>query len=177
MNCDDTHMRFSHDYSRSEHQRCSFSKNPVIPTFHKPLRHRPRISRRATLPTTLLLVRRRANTTREERTVHSQSTAWKPLGARRYSALLIHISIGTVYCWSVFKQLMLDQMHVAPGIVEWGFSLAIFFLGMLAAFLGPFVKRTSRNRPDLDGLLRLRIRRHRSQHRGGMASACSSSMA
>lgn len=33
-------------------------------------------------------------------------------------ALLIHISIGTVYCWSVFKQLIADQMHVAPGIVE-----------------------------------------------------------
>ena len=93
-------------------------------------------------------------------------------------ALLIHISIGTVYCWSVFKQLIADQMHVAPGIVEWGFSLAIFFLGMSAAFLGPFVEKDIRNRPDLDGLLRLRIRRHRSQHRGGMAPpACSSSMA
>ena len=56
-------------------------------------------------------------------------------------ALLIHISIGTVYCWSVFKQLIADQMHVAPGIVEWGFSLAIFFLGMSAAFLGPFVEK------------------------------------
>ena len=32
-------------------------------------------------------------------------------------ALLTHISIGTVYCWSVFKQLIADQMHVAPGIV------------------------------------------------------------
>lgn len=56
-------------------------------------------------------------------------------------ALLIHVSIGTVYCWSVFKQLIADQMHVAPGIVEWGFSLAIFFLGMSAAFLGPFVEK------------------------------------
>lgn len=56
-------------------------------------------------------------------------------------ALLIHISIGTVYCWSVFKQLIADQMHVAPGVVEWGFSLAIFFLGMSAAFLGPFVEK------------------------------------
>ena len=40
-------------------------------------------------------------------------------------ALLIHISIGTVYCWSVFKQLIADQMHVAPGIVEWGFGLRV----------------------------------------------------
>ena len=34
-------------------------------------------------------------------------------------ALLIHISIGTLYCWSVFKQLIADQMHVVPGVVEW----------------------------------------------------------
>lgn len=56
-------------------------------------------------------------------------------------ALLLHVSIGTVYCWSVFKQLIAEQMHVAPGIIEWGFSLAIFFLGMSAAFLGPMVEK------------------------------------
>jgi OFA family oxalate/formate antiporter-like MFS transporter len=56
-------------------------------------------------------------------------------------ALLIHVSIGTVYCWSVFKQLIADRMHVASGTVEWGFSLAIFFLGMSAAFLGPMVEK------------------------------------
>lgn len=51
-------------------------------------------------------------------------------------ALLIHIPIGTVYCWSVFKQLIADQLHASPASVEWGFSLAIFFLGMSAAFAG-----------------------------------------
>lgn len=56
-------------------------------------------------------------------------------------ALLIHVSIGTVYCWSVFKQLIADQLGAAPATVEWGFSLAIFFLGMSAAFLGPMVER------------------------------------
>ncbi|KFJ00573.1 Permease MFS superfamily [Bifidobacterium porcinum] len=59
-------------------------------------------------------------------------------------ALLIHISIGTVYCWSVFKQLIADQMHVVPSTIEWGFSLAIFFLGMSAAFLGPVVEKDIR---------------------------------
>lgn len=29
-------------------------------------------------------------------------------------ALLIHIPIGTVYCWSVFKQLIADQLHASP---------------------------------------------------------------
>ena len=56
-------------------------------------------------------------------------------------ALLIHVSIGTVYCWSVFKQLIADRMQVSAGVIEWGFSLAIFFLGMSAAFLGPMVER------------------------------------
>lgn len=56
-------------------------------------------------------------------------------------ALLIHISIGTVYCWSVFKQLIADEFQVGAGQIEWAFSLAIFFLGMSAAFLGPMVER------------------------------------
>lgn len=56
-------------------------------------------------------------------------------------ALLIHIPIGTVYCWSVFKQLIADRLHASPASVEWGFSLAIFFLGVSAAFAGPMVEK------------------------------------
>ena len=56
-------------------------------------------------------------------------------------ALLIHIPIGTVHCWSVFKQLIADRLHASPASVEWGFSLAIFFLGMSAAFAGPMVEK------------------------------------
>ncbi|RSX52190.1 MFS transporter [Bifidobacterium goeldii] len=56
-------------------------------------------------------------------------------------ALLIHIPIGTVYCWSVFKQLIADQLNASPSSVEWAFSLAIFFLGMSAAFAGPMVEK------------------------------------
>ena len=59
-------------------------------------------------------------------------------------ALLIHISIGTVYCWSVFKQNIADRMQVPASTVEWAFSLAIFFLGMSAACLGPFVEKDIR---------------------------------
>ena len=45
-------------------------------------------------------------------------------------ALLIHIPIGTVYCWSVFKQLIADRLHASPakglatGIAVAGFGLA-----------------------------------------------------
>ncbi|MBM6699244.1 OFA family MFS transporter [Bifidobacterium pullorum subsp. saeculare] len=59
-------------------------------------------------------------------------------------ALLIHVSIGTVYCWSVFKQDIANAMQVPAGTVEWAFSLAIFFLGMSAACLGPLVERDIR---------------------------------
>lgn len=33
-------------------------------------------------------------------------------------ALLIHIPIGTVYCWSVFKQLIADRLHASPASEE-----------------------------------------------------------
>lgn len=58
-------------------------------------------------------------------------------------ALLIHCSIGTVYCWSLVSETIVDYIGggVTKGTIEWAFSLAIFFLGMSAAFLGPMVER------------------------------------
>ena len=60
-------------------------------------------------------------------------------------ALLLHCSIGTVYCWSTFSQEIANYVtgttdaNKAP--FEWAFSLAIFFLGMSAAFLGDVVEK------------------------------------
>lgn len=56
-------------------------------------------------------------------------------------ALLLHCSIGTVYCWSIFSQEIADYIGFNKGAVEWAFSLAIFFLGMSAAFLGNLVEK------------------------------------
>ena len=56
-------------------------------------------------------------------------------------ALLLHCSIGTVYCWSIFSQEIADDIGVSKGAVEWAFSFAIFFLGMSAAFLGGLVEK------------------------------------
>ena len=56
-------------------------------------------------------------------------------------ALLIHISVGTVYCWSTFKQAIAEQIGMSQFAVGWAFSFAIFFLGMSAAFAGKFVER------------------------------------
>ena len=56
-------------------------------------------------------------------------------------ALLLHCSIGTVYCWSIFSQEIADYIGFSKGAAEWAFSLAIFFLGMSAAFLGNIVEK------------------------------------
>ena len=56
-------------------------------------------------------------------------------------ALLIHCSIGTVYCWSTFKEAIADKIGMSTFAVGWAFSLAIFFLGMSAAFAGRMVER------------------------------------
>ena len=59
-------------------------------------------------------------------------------------ALLLHSSIGTVYCWSYFSG-AIESAFIANGTnvsaLGWAFSLAIFFLGMSAAFLGDFVEK------------------------------------
>ena len=56
-------------------------------------------------------------------------------------ALLIHCSVGTVYCWSTFKQAIAERIGMSNFAVGWAFSLAIFFLGMSAAFAGKVVEK------------------------------------
>lgn len=56
-------------------------------------------------------------------------------------ALLLHCSIGTVYCWSIFSQEIADHIGFTKSATEWAFSFAIFFLGMSAAFLGNVVEK------------------------------------
>ncbi len=56
-------------------------------------------------------------------------------------ALLLHCSIGTVYCWSLVSEGISKEIGFSKGAVEWAFSFAIFFLGMSAAFLGNFVEK------------------------------------
>ena len=56
-------------------------------------------------------------------------------------ALLLHCSIGTVYCWSIFSQEIADYIGFSKGATEWAFSFAIFFLGMSAAFMGNIVDK------------------------------------
>lgn len=56
-------------------------------------------------------------------------------------ALFIHSCIGSVYCWSLLKSDMADEIGCSVSAIEFAFSLAIFFLGMSAAFGGRFVEQ------------------------------------
>lgn len=62
-------------------------------------------------------------------------------------ALLLHCSIGTVYCWGTFSAEIGKYIYGAENAqahasaVQLAFSLAIFFLGMSAAFLGDVVEK------------------------------------
>ena len=55
--------------------------------------------------------------------------------------LLLHCSIGTVYCWSYVSEGIADQIGYSTKTVGWAFSLAILFLGLSAAFLGNVVEK------------------------------------
>lgn len=56
-------------------------------------------------------------------------------------ALLLHCSIGTVYCWSLVSETIATEIGQEKTSVEWAFSIAIFCLGMSAAFLGNIVEK------------------------------------
>lgn len=56
-------------------------------------------------------------------------------------ALLIHACIGSVYCWSLLKGDIATEVGCSVKEIEFAFSLAIFFLGMSAAFGGRFVEK------------------------------------
>lgn len=56
-------------------------------------------------------------------------------------ALLIHCSIGTVYCWSLLRDAIVTSLKCTNSKIELAFSLSIFFLGMSAAFLGNLVEK------------------------------------
>lgn len=59
-------------------------------------------------------------------------------------AVLIHISIGSVYAFSLFVKSISDYIGYSQGKVQFAFSLAIFFLGMSAAFGGRLVEKNIR---------------------------------
>lgn len=57
------------------------------------------------------------------------------------SAIFIHMSIGSAYAYSVFKKPLQDQFGWDSTYVSLAFTIAIFCLGMSAAFFGTFVEK------------------------------------
>ncbi|SER41822.1 L-lactate MFS transporter [Salipaludibacillus aurantiacus] len=57
------------------------------------------------------------------------------------SAVAIHLSIGSAYAYSVFQNPLAAQLGWEQTQVSLAFTIAIFFLGISAAFFGPFVEK------------------------------------
>ena len=57
------------------------------------------------------------------------------------SAVGIHISIGSVYAYSVMTNPVKDIFDVEGSVIKWAFKIAILLLGLSAAFLGRWVER------------------------------------
>ncbi|GAA0489272.1 OFA family MFS transporter [Salinibacillus aidingensis] len=66
------------------------------------------------------------------------------------SAVGIHISIGSAYAWSVFTNPMADSYGWETTEISMAFSIAIFILGLAAAFMGRFVEKQG---PRKSGML------------------------
>ncbi len=57
------------------------------------------------------------------------------------AAVGIHMSIGSVYAWSVLTKPVMETMGMTLSETTWAFSIAILFLGLSAGFLGSVVER------------------------------------
>lgn len=65
------------------------------------------------------------------------------------AAVGIHISIGSVYAWSVFTNPLSEQFGWSLSAISLTFSIAIAFLGLSAAFMGHFVEKYGPRRSGL----------------------------
>lgn len=57
------------------------------------------------------------------------------------SGVILHLMIGSVYAWSVFSVPIAKATTWSESSISLAFSLAIFFLGMSAAFMGRLVEK------------------------------------
>ena len=65
------------------------------------------------------------------------------------AAVGIHMSIGSVYAWSVLTRPVMETMGLSLSATTWAFSIAILFLGLSAGFLGPLVERLGPSRSGM----------------------------
>jgi MFS family permease len=77
--------------------------------------------------------------------------------SRRWLVILgaigLHISIGSVYAWSVFTRPIMQYLNCSLSEVQFTFSLAIFFLGTTAAFFGKYIERFGPRKSGIIGAI------------------------
>ena len=66
------------------------------------------------------------------------------------AAAALHLSIGSVYAFSVLVRPIMEELDSSMGEISFAFSLAILFLGFSAGFLGSFVEKLG---PKKSGLI------------------------
>ena len=69
------------------------------------------------------------------------------------AAVGIHVSIGSVYAWSVLTRPIMEAMGFSLSETTWTFSIAILFLGLSAGFLGSYVERYGPKKSGLISML------------------------
>ena len=57
------------------------------------------------------------------------------------AGVIFHLMIGSVYAWSVYAKPFASQTSWSESAISFALSLAIFFLGMSAAFMGRLVEK------------------------------------
>lgn len=70
-----------------------------------------------------------------------------------FAAVGIHISIGSVYAWSVLTRPIMENMGFSLSETTWIFSIAILFLGLSAGFLGSTVEKLEPKKSGLISML------------------------
>ena len=65
------------------------------------------------------------------------------------AAVAIHLSIGSIYAYSIYQLPLEEAQGWATSQVTLAFSIAVFVLGLTAAFLGTYVEEYG---PRLAGL-------------------------
>lgn len=58
-----------------------------------------------------------------------------------FSGVILHLMLGSTYAWSVFRNPIMSETGWSQSAVAFAFSLAIFCLGMSAAFMGKLVEK------------------------------------
>ena len=55
--------------------------------------------------------------------------------------VILHLMLGSTYAWSVYRNPIIAETGWDQSAIAFAFSLAIFCLGMSAAFMGQLVEK------------------------------------